>query len=241
MKLHSCLVKIRERNCCIFEHFRFHWQTQSFLRPSKLKMTKTFQLWTLYFSFWMSLASVTQVLSTEITPSCSFLLRWNELLGMNLYKCKLKAKDIRGQNVTVKTISGKHCPRKTNQNVLFLVLDDFKCDEIPSNFGKVFLNLLGIRAIKNGLKTIEAENLKHFKHLKHLKIQDNHIKFLKNDVFKFNKELEYVEFIKTDLVFVDSRSFDHTKNLKLVDFRDNSELNSSIAKIHNSSSELSKL
>jgi hypothetical protein len=204
-------------------------------------MTKTVTLWTTKFRLLISLTWLTQVLSTEITPKCIFSHRNVEHLGKSLYECKLEKENMRVQNVSVDTVSGPHIRGKNNRDVKFLIFDDFRCDTIPPDFGKIFPNLLGIRAISDGLKTIEAENLQHFKHLKYIRVQDNRIRFLKDNVFKFNSDLEYVEFIQTDLVYIGNRCFDHLMNLKLVNFRDSYQLNPSIRKIHKSPWDLSEL
>lgn len=110
----------------------------------------------------------------EITAKCDFFYIKNNFLG-NVYECKLKERVLEG-NETIKNIVGTHNGGYNNSCVKLLNFDFFKCDQIPRGFDKKFPNLLGIVAIKIGLKRLEVDHLKGFKNLKFVIFQDNSLK-----------------------------------------------------------------
>ena len=132
----------------------------------------------------------------------------------------------------VKNVSVEHTDGRKNSDVQLLNLNDVKFNQLPTIFQNIFPELFGIIAIKTGLKSLEAGDLKNFTRLKYVNFQDNNLlSSLSNDIF--SSSIEVLNFHQNDLVYIEPNVFKDLHNLTHVDFGKNSKLNISIRGSHN--------
>jgi Leucine-rich repeat (LRR) protein len=94
--------------------------------------------------------------------------------------------------------------------------DNFKWKKLPKNILKVFMNINEIQIINAELPEVTKDDLEVFSKLINLWLYNNKLKYLRDDVFASNLQLETIDLHGNQISHVDPRTFSHLNKLRLL-------------------------
>lgn len=121
----------------------------------------------------------------EVKIRCEF----NDGVDSTIYQCEVANNEIfNGTRVSINSAHGDHQEDKLNDNVTEIFIKEAtNLKFFPSNLDKVFIHLIHISVWRSDLLEITQHDLKPFVNLKTLDLNENKIKILTQDVFKYNQ------------------------------------------------------
>lgn len=151
----------------------------------------------------ISITSLTQADDEELSIDCTIgkvnYVYFNQLLSCTAgSKVKIMKRDIK-----VTSVCGES--NTTGVNVFYALSKVVRY--IPKNLEVVFPDLFGFRLESTQLKMVTKEDLKPFTGLRMFASVSNHIEFLEEDLFTYNRKLEYVSFRANKITFIDPTVF----------------------------------
>lgn len=110
---------------------------------------------------------------------------------------------------------------RSDTNVTFIRLFDKILYHFPRGIENVFPNVIGIQIYKTGLRSISAEDLKHFSELQYLHLEKNQIVSLAGDLFKNSLKLKDINFDYNAIEHVGENLISGLTDLEFAYFRYN--------------------
>jgi hypothetical protein len=104
----------------------------------------------------------------------------------------------------------------SNLDVEKFYSDNFKWKKLPKNIEKVFKNINEIQIINAELPEVTKDDLEVFSKLINLWLYNNKLKYLREDVFASNLQLETIDLHANQISHVDPRTFSHLNKLRLL-------------------------
>lgn len=125
---------------------------------------------------------------------------------------------------------------KTSNDVTGFLLQHINLCEFPQNLSNIFPNLLALHIINAKLKEIRQSDIAPWTQLKYLNLDRNDIQSLEKDLFKLNRELEWIFISQNRIKYIEATVFDGFSklsqlNLKLNDCIDNRKRNVTITRL----------
>lgn len=142
----------------------------------------------------------------------------------NVYQCQAKVVNSGRINV-LENVIGVHIGNRNNFDVESLHVVHQNLHRIPANLHQFFPNLIRIYLGNSNLKSLTADDLKHFGSLKVLDVWNNKLTSLPDDLFKFTPKLQRIFFAKNTLQHIGEGLLDGLKDLQHADFRHNHCIN----------------
>lgn len=129
---------------------------------------------------------------------------WGPPAVTNVYSCQATFTDDGSPDIT--QVTGNLDIGKTLDDVLFFQVQSngygVRTYTIPSNFGTVFPNLMGIVWSNTKLEVIKASDLQAFSNLVLFNAAYNFIRHLDGDLFKYNPNLQQIDFSGNYIDFI---------------------------------------
>lgn len=120
----------------------------------------------------------------------------------NAYTCYVKDAIISDDERILTEVTGIHQINKTDLDVLTLTLYKVNCPFIPKNIDRIFPNLEGLQFQYANTSTIASSDLRPFPQLKVLLFRSNGLRFLDADLFRYNPNIEWIDFFDNEIKFV---------------------------------------
>ena len=118
-------------------------------------------------------------------------------------------------------VSGQHLNDNTNENEMYISIENKTLKYFPQGLEKIYKNLVGIRIAEVHLEEIHQCDLQPYTKLISLDFYENEIEVIEADLFKYNPELVVVSFLNNNIFHVDSGTFDNLVNLRTLHFANN--------------------
>lgn len=148
---------------------------------------------------------------------CEFQIKVVEIIG-NVYHCEGKVLNS-GREQFVENVIGLHVSNRNNNDVKSLHMIHQNMKKFPVNLHEVFPNLERIYVANSNLRSLTAEDLRHFVDLRVLDVWNNKLYSLPGDLFKFTLKIQRVSFAKNPLKRVGEEILDGLASLQVADFR----------------------
>lgn len=147
---------------------------------------------------------------------------------LNQYTCVVTSAAAGKPNDVEKRFSGVHMAGMSDENVEAIKFEDVKFETFPRGLHKVFPKLTSLLIKNCGLKNVSRKDLAGLENLTGFGIFSNHLTTLPNDLFVDMQKLRNISFIDNKLEFLSSKLLMPivTNDLKYVDFRNNTNINS---------------
>lgn len=130
------------------------------------------------------------------------------------YACYALVGKVRDGDV-VTNVCGKHQGSNKNADVrIFFMSDDKIFNRIPRGLETYYSNLVGLKWFNGLLLSVTANDLKPFPNLRVLSLQGNQIFSIDADLFKYSKNLEYINIGYNSLEHVGQDAFGSLSLLK---------------------------
>lgn len=179
----------------------------------------------IFTTIW-TISSSLLVPQETIKLPCKYKVLKNKLENVKGYKCYVTGKfEVKERGIAINGISRKdpdEYPQPDNYKDFSILKIDLKLVHyIPKGLNKYFGNLQTLDIISCELKEVTQEDLKVFPNLRFLNFQNNKIKNLEKDLFKFNLELEAIILSINNIQYIHPNIVDHLTKLDLLDFGGN--------------------
>lgn len=142
----------------------------------------------------------------------------------NVYECNIKSVQL-GCRFDFEGVEGNHTSSRSDTNVTFIRLFDKILYHFPRGIENVFPNVIGIQIHNTGLRSISAEDLKHFSKLQYLHLEKNQIVSLAGDLFKYSPKLKDINFDYNSIEHVGENLISNLTDLEFAYFRYNPCIN----------------
>jgi hypothetical protein len=109
---------------------------------------------------------------------------WTSIVGIG---CKASNVNITSRQI-ITSVNGQK--NLNGSNYITIDIDDQVVNFIPEGLGKFFPNIEGLSITASKLKKVEKKDLQQFPNLKMLYLSSNDLKFLPDDLFEGNLELQ---------------------------------------------------
>ncbi|KAG5668390.1 hypothetical protein PVAND_016330 [Polypedilum vanderplanki] len=153
------------------------------------------------------------VSSIEIT--CNFLYDNWMTIGRTYQCIFINDPLITSLNTVITAVKGIHKFTMNNDNVQVLELYSYqKINYIPHGLNQIFHNIIAIKANYGRINEINKKDLEQFPKLKYLVLNENDIEYLEKDLFKFNKDLQYINFENNKINPIFPTVFDNLQQLQ---------------------------
>jgi Leucine-rich repeat (LRR) protein len=154
-------------------------------------------------------------MTTAIVIECDFDTgSWSRVGN---YSCSLSADpSITSPGVTVTSANGNHKPSMSHADVQGFRSIGATINFMPRGLNDIFPNLIVITINNAGMKELHQSDLKHFPRLRVLSLYDNAITIVEQNLFKFNRELEYINFNSNKIRQIHPTVFDHLNKLSML-------------------------
>jgi hypothetical protein len=198
------------------------------IKVSKFLYLKTRNLILFLFLFSLVIAITCLLLKIDnsradlaLIVDCDFAISGWVYSHKPYYGChpKKPAVDFGDERVQIHAVNGTHLSGKSNCNIekFYSILIEWK--KFPTNIEKIFRNLIEVQVARAELSEVTREDLEVFPMLVYLGLHGNRIKFLREDVFTNNLQLEMIDLQNNRFSHIDPRTFSHLKKLKLLDLK----------------------
>lgn len=159
--------------------------------------------------------------SSSIDIKYEFTYTTWENLG-RVYTCSVVNLNVESDDETVTSATGNQLNEVHNNNdVTKLNIQNQRCDYLPKGLEKLFPNLEGLRIASSGLKFLRQSDISVFPNLRNCDVFNNRLTTLDANLFARNFKLEYLYFGSNRIEQVGNNIFSPLKNLKKVNFDDN--------------------
>ena len=111
-------------------------------------------------------------------------------------------------------ITGTHLDSKSNNDVNGIWVDNEMIHYFPQRLESFFLNLTFIYISNAGLKEVHQSDLKPFSKLMELHLDGNEIEIIDEDLFEFNRELQYISFVNNKIYHIHPDVFNNLFSLE---------------------------
>lgn len=123
---------------------------------------------------------------------------------------------------TVTNVPGKHLKGFSSDKVSYFHALQKSFNFFPRNLGKFFKNIQRITIFPSNISTLESADLQSFPQLIFLFLDNNKLREIPRDLFKFNPKLEFLSLFSNKIQYVEKGAFASLKNLTTFYFNDNS-------------------
>lgn len=137
-----------------------------------------------------------------------------------VYQCRAVVANS-GSATAVERVTGAHLFDNENKDVAHLYLQDQNVNRIPTNLGEIFPNLEAISWYNSKLTYLSADDLKPFPSLTFFGAWMNQLTTLEDGLFRFTRNLGYIDFDNNLLENVSYDLLDGLENLEAADFSSN--------------------
>jgi Leucine-rich repeat (LRR) protein len=141
------------------------------------------------------------------------------------YRCVVENLNVTSRNEIVSGVSGLHVPRRTNADVIILMIEEQTLHYMPQGLGDFFPNLVYLNVYKSGLKEISKNDLKNFPKLQIFSATNNDIETLPGDLFQFNTKITNISFLRNKIKSIGKNIFVPLSELKDVNLVGNECIN----------------
>lgn len=136
------------------------------------------------------------------------------------YRCYVLSIDT-PENAVITNLTGTHMTNKANHHEIFFHCATENLLFFPIGLEKIYKNLIGFHIINCEITEIKQSDLKMYTKLKYLAIRGNKIEYLEDDIFKYNVNLEVIDFENNDIIRIGLQVFKHLKYLRSLDLSGN--------------------
>lgn len=154
--------------------------------------------------------------------------RWirNEVLTPK-YTCVVHTSPVVKQNTVITSIKGAHLPGKTNSDVQAIIFMSKTAHFVPKGLNEFFPNLIAMKIVDCGLKSISREDLEGLENLSMMFLNNNELMSLPNDLFAKMPKLQMISMRANKLEVITSQVFKPIlKNpVEFIDLRQNTKIN----------------
>jgi hypothetical protein len=152
-------------------------------------------------------------ITAAIVIECEFDTLYWHVVGIS-YSCNLSVDpSITSPGVTITTATGDHKPLMSHADILGFYSKEKTINFMPRGLNDVFPNLIGINIENAGMKEIHQSDLKEFPRLRFFSLYINAITVVEQDLFKFNRELEFIDLGYNKITQIHPNVFDHLSKL----------------------------
>lgn len=148
------------------------------------------------------------------------------------YNCQVTSGSIRSFSRTISSLSGKHVPDKSDQDINEISFDNIyhklTVKYFPKGMKQIFSNLTSVKIHDCELKEITKNDFEDLQQLEKLSLKNNKLATLPSDLFENMPWLISIEFNGNKLKFFSSKVVKPLMNneLELIDFRGNISIDS---------------
>ncbi|KAG5668389.1 hypothetical protein PVAND_016329 [Polypedilum vanderplanki] len=171
----------------------------------------------------LSILLLNFTLVSSVDISCEFTTATWSVID-DIYECNLDSNpSITSPNTVITSVKGDHLLSKNHENVqgFYSNSEHETIFYIPHGLSKFFPHLILIY-IKNGkILEIHQKDFEQYPKLRFLSLYQNEIKYLEKYLFKFNTELQYIDFGYNKINQIHPTIFDHLGQLKFLLFDKN--------------------
>lgn len=155
--------------------------------------------------------------SSSIDIHCSFTITSKVTPLPYVYGCSVDSNlKITEPGIKINEIKGHHGGGRKHHNVAFVYISSVEMNFFPVGLDTIFSESKTLAVESTQLMEIHQYDLKGFTKLEYLMIVKNLLEVLEKDLFKYNKELFYINMNENKLKRIDEKIFDDLTRLNFL-------------------------